>query len=74
MYDHLAGRGMHELRTDELVPYIAGLAMSHGPASAEFTEALTWIVSELERKTNDERVIARSLAEMREKKKAEGEG
>lgn len=65
-FSHLAGRGMHELRTDELPAYLVSVGVSYGPRSAEFVEAATWVASELERKTNDERGLAVQLAEIRE--------
>lgn len=64
-FDHLAGRGMHELRTDELPAYLSAVAHNHGARSDEFAQATAWVASELERKTNDERIIAVKLAELR---------
>lgn len=49
-FDHLAGRGMHELRFDELTDYVMGI---DGDATAQ-RQAVAWIVSELQRKTNEE--------------------
>lgn len=55
------GRGLHELRHDELPGYLSHVAQNHGPTSAAFLEVASWIVSELARKANDERILARQL-------------
>src|SRR3712207_6664699 len=34
-FDHLAGRGLHELRTDELPAYLSAVAHNHGARSEE---------------------------------------
>ena len=60
-FDSLAGRGMHELRLDELADYVVSIV---GDPSA-FRPALDWIVAELERKTNDERHIATQCDRLR---------
>lgn len=62
-FDHLAGRGLHELRADELADYVMSIA---GDAGAQRT-AVAWVASELERKTNDERVVAVELQQLRER-------
>lgn len=67
-FKELVGHSMHELRTEELVPYLVFLCSSAGPRSAAFIEAASWVVSELERKTNDERVIAVELGKLRDRK------
>lgn len=65
-FDGLAGRGMHELRFDELTDYLAHVAFLHGVLTDEFRSAAGWVVSELERKTNDERVIAVKCDQLRQ--------
>jgi hypothetical protein len=65
-FDHLAGRGLHELRTDELPAYLSAVAHNHGARSEEFATAAQWVSSEIERKTNDERVLAVKLATLKE--------
>lgn len=64
-FDHLVGRGMHELRNDELASYLSSVAINYGPHSDEFFAAANWVVSELERKTNDERILAVQLDKLR---------
>lgn len=61
-FDHLAGRGMHELRFDELPDYVMSIAGDE----LHLRAAVQWIVGELERKTNDERAIAVQLSNLRE--------
>lgn len=58
VFKRLAGRGMHELRFDELSAYITGVAVDRGIDSYEFQATLTWLVGELQRKTNDEGIAA----------------
>lgn len=70
-WERLAGRGMHELRTDELPEYLIWLADNYsdgphlegyyGACRESLSQAIGWVVSELARKTNDERVIAVKL-------------
>lgn len=56
----LHGRGLHELRTDELTNYLVFVSELHGVGSLEFRKASDWIVSELERKTNEELVAVQA--------------
>ena len=69
-FEKLSGRGMHELRFDELTDYIQHVAFYYGSPSIELKVACSWIVSELERKTNDERILAVELAKLREDRPA----
>ncbi len=64
-FDHLAGRGMHELRFDELTPYVLSLLAGRGQDTPDVRIAIDWIVSELKRKTNDERALAVKLDAIR---------
>ncbi|RZJ26191.1 MAG: hypothetical protein EOO54_03750 [Haliea sp.] len=60
-FDRLAGRGIHELRTDELAEY----AMSIANQPEHLGAVVAWMASEIERKTNDERLLAKKLADLR---------
>lgn len=74
-FERLAGRGSHELRAEELPAYLMHLADGYadgphmdgyyGARRAELNAVAAWIASELIRKTNDERVIAVQLANLR---------
>lgn len=64
-FEHLAGRGLHELRTDELPAYLASVAHNFGARSTEFSTAAQWVATEIERKTNDERILAVKCSELR---------
>ena len=61
-FDRLAGRGMHELRFDELTDYAMSLA---GDASLQRV-AIEWIVKELERKTNDGHELGADFIDLRD--------
>ena len=63
-FEHLAGRGLHELHADELPAYLASVAHNFGARSTEFTTAAQWVAAEIERKTNDERILAVKLADV----------
>jgi hypothetical protein len=69
-FDRLAGRGMHELRDDELPGYLVSVAARTGALSTEFAEAARWVASELARKRNDEGVLATRLEGVRAERDA----
>lgn len=74
-FARLSGRGIHELRLDELPDYLLYLADNYadGPHTEGYFGAMRhsleiaveWVASELERKTNDERALAVKLDALR---------
>lgn len=83
-YERIAGRGMHELRNDELPEYLLWLADNYadgphteghyGQARSSLEQAIQFVVDELERKTNDERILAVQLSDLRRPPAAQGAG